>query len=236
MKALFRRLVNKAFLDNSRMAYAQAGEDLILAYLFHRLGIEKPSYLDIGANHPCLNSNTYYFYLRGSRGICVEPNPKLCRAFRRRRPADLVLQAGVGPRDLPKAVFYMFGGALDGLSTFSRKEAEYWQEVGMEGRGKIAPEQVIEVPVISINALLARFPSPPDLVSIDVEGLDLDLLQALDFRACRPLCFCVETLGYDGDRREYQREEIGTFLGTQGYTVYAHTHINTIFLDEQRRS
>ena len=65
MKNLFRKLVTKIILPHSQLSYAQSGEDLILAHLFYKLNIAKPTYLDIGANHPSFISNTYFFYLRG---------------------------------------------------------------------------------------------------------------------------------------------------------------------------
>lgn len=42
-------------------SYSQCGEDRILAFIFRSLGIDKPSYLDIGAHHPYMLNNTMYF-------------------------------------------------------------------------------------------------------------------------------------------------------------------------------
>ena len=61
------------------LTYAQFGEDLILANAFALRGIEKPSFLDIGAHHPVHCSNTALLYARGARGVCVEANPNLIK-------------------------------------------------------------------------------------------------------------------------------------------------------------
>jgi len=63
--------------------YAQHGDDLAVLNIFKRLGIEKPSYLDVGAYHPFDLSNTALLYERGSRGIVVEPNMALGNAINR---------------------------------------------------------------------------------------------------------------------------------------------------------
>ena len=42
--------------------FSQAGEDRLVSYLFNSLRIPKPTYLDIGTNHPIIGNNTYYFY------------------------------------------------------------------------------------------------------------------------------------------------------------------------------
>src|SRR6266700_3989274 len=145
MKNLFRKIVNKLLFPHSRLVYAQAGEDIILASLFYRLNIEKPTYLDIGANHPAFISNTYYFYLRGSRGVCIEPNPRLFEKIRKVRPYDNVLNIGIGLDEKAEADFYLFPEHAHGLSTFSKKEAEHWGQTGMKRIGKIQYEKVIKV-------------------------------------------------------------------------------------------
>src|SRR5687767_14108710 len=93
---LIDRLANRVFRRTGKVSYAQCGEDLIVDYVFTALGVQGPTYLDIGANDPVSLSNTYLFYRRRCAGVCVEPNPPLCEAFRRKRPRDHCLNVGVG--------------------------------------------------------------------------------------------------------------------------------------------
>jgi len=65
---------------------SQAGEDLLIRFLFGTLGIERPTYLDIGAYHPWRFSNTALLYVRGSCGINVEAEPDALAAFDKHRP------------------------------------------------------------------------------------------------------------------------------------------------------
>lgn len=234
MKNFYRKFVSKILLPDSKVIYSQAGEDLIISNYLYKLGISQPTYLDIGANHPTYISNTYFFYIRGSKGVCVEPNPVLFRKFKLTRPRDIVLNVGIGHADNIKADFYLFPYSAHGLSTFSKEEAFYWQNIGMEGLGNIYFEKVIEVELQTINSVMKNFDGKsPDIVSIDVEGLDLEILRSLDYEHYHPLVFCVETLGYDDQKREFKRTEILEFLQQKGYSVYADTHINTIFIRNQ---
>ena len=92
---LFRRIRPQV-----KKSYAQCGEDIIMQYVFDALGINAIRYLDIGAHHPSYLSNTCFFYLKGHRGVCVEPNRRLLSAFREHRPGDshrFPLQRAVGP-------------------------------------------------------------------------------------------------------------------------------------------
>ena len=84
--------------------YSQAGEDLIVQSLVYRLNyfftknhkasfnLEELRYLEIGANHPVATSSTYLFYLRGAKGILVEPNPSLANFLRNARPNDEIYE------------------------------------------------------------------------------------------------------------------------------------------------
>jgi FkbM family methyltransferase len=232
MKNLFRKIVNKIVLPQSQLVYAQSGEDIILAQLFYKRNIQNPSYLDIGANHPRYISNTYYFYLRGSRGVCIEPNPVLYKELKKIRPADKILNAGIGMDERSEADFYMFPPEADGLSTFSKKEADYWGEVGMKNVGRIKYEKVIKIPLITINSVIAtHFKNGPDFISLDVEGLDMEILQSLNYSLYSPKVICVETLLYDADQQERKNTGIIDFLISKGYEVYADTHVNTIFIN-----
>jgi FkbM family methyltransferase len=229
MKNLFRKVVNKILLPYSQLTYAQSGEDLILAHLFYKAGIPKPSYLDIGANHPSYISNTYYFYLRGSHGVCIEPNPSLYKQIKKVRPRDVVINKGIGIDSVSEADFYLFPPEADGLSTFSKTEAEYWGKVGMKNVGKIKYKEVIKIPLVSINEIIEKnFDDKPDFISLDVEGLDLAILKSLDYSKFSPKVICVETLLYDDNQLESKNTEIIKFLETKGYSVYADTHVNTI--------
>lgn len=231
MKNLFRKIINKWVLPKSQLTWSQAGEDILLANLFYKLDIAKPTYLDIGANHPSYISNTFYFYIRGSKGVCIEPNPGLYNRYKKARPRDTVLNIGIGMDAQTEADFYVFPEHAHGLGTFSKKEAEYWKDTGMKKVGKIAYERVIRMPLRPINDVLAEyFPKAPDLVSLDVEGLDLAILHSLDFNKYRPIAFCVETLYYDDQQREHKNEDIIRFMESKGYSVYADTFINTLFL------
>ena len=87
---------NKVF----NRSYSQCGEDLLVQYIFNLRGIQKPSYIDIGANHPYFLSNTALFYEKGSRGINIEANPQLAENFKTHRPEDINLNIGIDSIDM----------------------------------------------------------------------------------------------------------------------------------------
>ena len=72
-------------------SYSQRFEDLYLGCCFpdKRDGF----YIDIGAGHPVYDNVSFASYLRGWRGIAVEPNPWLSQLAHGVRPRDKNIQA-----------------------------------------------------------------------------------------------------------------------------------------------
>ena len=208
-------------------SYSQAGEDKILDFLFSSKKITLPSYLDIGVFYPTSISNTHLFYTRGSRGVCVEADPTLIPIIKKARSEDKVINVGVGVNNSSGAEFYVFNDK--GLSTFDKKEAEY-----REGFGTFKIEKVCTIPMQPINSILKEnFDTYPDFLSIDIEGLDLEVLKTLDFNTFKIPVICVETCVYSENHIKPKDNRIVDFIITKGYFVYADTYINTIFVNKK---
>jgi len=218
------RQLQRNHSENFKISYSQCGEDLILRQLLTVLGISKVRYLDVGAHHPSYLSNTYLFYENGGNGVCVEPDPTLFKEFGKKRPRDTHLNCGVGI--VPgEADFFVMSTST--LNTFSKEEAERYQSYGRQRIMK-----TIRIKLETINDIIRQnFEKSPNLVSLDVEGLDYLILQNFDFDKYRPEVFCLETLSYTEDKSERKLTEIVDLMHSNGYTTYADTYINTIFVD-----
>jgi FkbM family methyltransferase len=207
-----------------KKSYAQCGEDLIMRHIFNALQITTPTYLDIGAHHPSYLNNTKVFYDEGARGVNIEPDPSLIAAFHKRRPRDLNLNVGVGgcSGTLP---FYIM--STQTLNTFSEVEAK-----AVSREGKVAIEKVIDIPVVTVNDVIKdHFSRPPDIISLDVEGMDLAILRSLDFANYRPKVLCVETITFSDHRQGRKIPEIAEIMRDNRYFAYADTNVNTLFVD-----
>ena len=207
-----------------RKSWSQCGEDLILRYLFDLLGIARPSYIDIGAHHPWYYNNTYLFYRQGARGVNVEPDPSLHAALRRGRRHDINLNIGIGPQ-AAELDFYVMSQRT--LNTFSTIEANKYVE--QHGLSVVETRRIaVQTFAQTVDAHLGR---TPDLVSLDVEGLDLDILRSIDFASYRPQVWCLETLSYAaGDGSGIKSPEIHALMLENGYMLYADTYINSIYV------
>lgn len=210
--------------DGRQVAYAQQGEDLMLMQALSMLGITKPRYLDIGAFHPTIGSNTYLAYLAGGQGVLVEPNPPMAKMLLEVRPRDVVVNAGVGVGEAASAPYYLIRDRPQ-LNTFSKPQVDRYLAQGR------ALENTLDMKLVSIDSLLREhFTKGLDLLSIDVEGLDLQILESMTAEHIRATVVCVETAVFDSTALVRPAIEL---LRSRGYAVRGGSMINTMFVDER---
>lgn len=208
-----------------KVSFSQCGEDLIVDYIFNLRGVTQPSYIDIGANHPFYLSNTALFYKKGCRGINIEANPNLMENFLRFRGQDLNLNYGVGIVDEEILDFFILNDPT--LSTFSKSEAK-----SLEKTGKYSIVETKEIKTYTLSSLLTRYCKSglPDFLSIDVEGLDFDILKTIDFSLFKPKVICIESHDYSVIGAGKRREELINYIIDNNYHEYADTGLNSIFV------
>jgi FkbM family methyltransferase len=206
-----------------KKSYSQCGEDLIIKYIFDLRGIERPSYIDIGANDPFFLSNTALFYELGSRGVNIEANPDLFKNFKEQREGDINLNVGVGVEE-GELDFYIMSDNT--LSTFSYGEYVKMLEFG-KTLNRIQRIKVIELQKIIDNYSKGIF---PDIMTIDVEGMDFSILELINYEISSPKVVCVEAAEYSPIGAGKRRSELVDFLVSKGYYEYANTNLNAIMV------
>lgn len=196
--------------------YAQNGEDLMILNLFDLLDVPVPSYLDLGAHHPVILSNTKALYDRGSHGVNVEANPNLIESFKLYRPDDINLNLGVGPV-AGEATFYMYSDT-SGRNTFSADEVA--GQVGL-----LTVKRELPLPIATVNDIVRDHCSGdfPQFLSCDLEGLDFGVLSGADFVSSSPMIICVET-------RRDNTKRMAAMLERKGFTVYCRMGENLLFV------
>ena len=224
IKNFLKRLISCATWDQwSSRSWSQEGEDQILRRIFERQ--QTGFYVDIGAHHPMRFSNTYLFYKRGWKGINIDAMPGSMESFRRYRPRDLNLELGIASEGQQLDYFVFNEPALNGFS----KELS---ENRSDGSLNYKIQEVIKVRVVPLSSVLDRHLPPGqhiNFMSIDVEGLDLEVLRSNDWSKFRPSIVLAEVLG--SSLHEIEQSEIGQLMSSVGYELYAKC-MNTVFFKE----
>jgi FkbM family methyltransferase len=213
--------IENKFLKSS---YSQSGEDLIIQYIFNVLGIEKPSFIDIGAHHPFYMNNTAIFSLKGSKGINIEPDPSLFQLFPIHRANNLNLNIGISDKN-GEEDFYIISTPT--LNTFSHETAISYEK---EGNFKIVKTQKIKT--FTLNHILNEYCEGvfPDFLSVDAEGIDELIIHSIDFEKNAPIVICVETLSFSNSGNGVKSTKLIEYIESKGYLLYADTNINSIFV------
>ena len=199
-------------------SYAQNGEDLILDWY---LGEKQTGfYVDVGAHHPKRYSNTYRLYRRGWRGINIDANPGSMRMFRRLRPRDINVEAAVNSVS-QELTFHIF--KEPGLNTFDKNLAS--RHIG-EGRSLIKKVGIVTVPLAKLLDQYLPHNTSIDLLTIDVEGLDYDVLMSNDWDRYVPSYVLIECIGLSS-LDEISSNEVTKFLSKYNYSSVAKT-IHTV--------
>lgn len=212
--------------QKGKLSYSQCGEDIIVDFLRQQIGLTSFFYLDIGANDASHLNNTFYFYVNKNSGVCVEPDPVLFRDLQKRRRRDLCLNVGIGTNENTVSDFYVMSERT--LNTFSKDTAHRIADEGF-----IRIEDVVQIPLITFDQLVSDLDQTPNFVSLDVEGLEFEILNSINFQKYRPEIFCIETLTFSQKEKGRKIDEVITYMKDNGYLLYADTYINSIFVDDQ---
>ena len=188
-------------------------EDLILDSYFHR---SDGFYIDIGANDPVNLSNTYRFYRKGWRGIAIEPNPHLHAKALKKRPRDINLNVGIAPEET-KLRFYE--AKIHATSSFLPDRVPQDKLV-----------RTIDVPCYRLSTIIEKYaPNEQiDFMTVDTEGMDLEVLKTFPWDKKRPTIVLVET----GENKKPILEAMQSW----GYTFYYYSGVNSFFMEKDHFS
>lgn len=200
---------------------SQHGEDELIASLVP--DDCEPVFVDVGANDGISWSNSYNFAQAGFRLLLVEPMPiyaARCALHHRDNP-NVFIEPYAISKDLGAATFYVHLDAATDLLA-----------MGSSLRREVVPTDdmaELTVPTAPLSFLLDkhRVPARYAVLSIDAEGMDLQVLETAGLDQRRPQVICVESGLEEGPIRD--------FLGAQDYRLVAKLgEVNDVFVDVRR--
>lgn len=207
----------------STKSYSQEGEDMILRRLFEKQNTG--FYIDVGAHHPKRFSNTYFFYKKGWSGINIDAMPNSMALFNRIRPRDINIEKPISNTQDTLTYFMFNEPALNGFSK------ELSEKRNTKGRYFIKSQ--IDIQTDTLNHILdSHLPALQeiDFLSIDVEGLDFQVLQSNCFSKYKPKVILIEILSSRLD--EVVTDPISVFLKQYNYSIYAKAVNTVIYIDD----
>ncbi len=219
------RGIRDLYLDGYALkSYSQEGEDIILRNIF---GNQKAGfYVDVGAHHPMRFSNTYFFYKQGWMGINIEAMPGSMKLFEKFRPRDINMEVPIYSENkvLP---YYIFNEPA--LNGFDRSLSEE--------RGRLYDNyhviEIIDLKTKKLSQILDEYlpkNQQIDFLSIDVEGLDMEVLKSNDWKRYLPKVVLIEV--FKSSLSILESSDIVLFLKSYNYEVYAKA-VNTVIFKQR---
>ena len=197
--------------------FSETGEDIVLNQFIDR---SPGKFVDVGAHHPITGSNTFGLYIKGWSGIAVEPQTKfnlLWKVFRRR---DLLINSPVSSK--LEVVFHYFTNTL--LNTINSKVANIH---------KSDNKWLNSVPMkaISLHSILPFELSPLEnfVLSIDIEGAELEALSTIDWKVQKPRLILVESW----EKPWIRGNETNAFLSKKHYKLEAYTGLTSVYVAQE---
>lgn len=192
--------------------FSQYGQDKWVAEVLFP-GLKEGVFVDIGANDGVFLSNTYALERMGWTGLAIEPIPSVYGKLSKNRSCQMV-NGCIAPED-GKKIFRsihgyseMLSGLVDEYDPCHLERIE--RELSVHG----GTYEDIEVNCYNFNDLLDRHSiSYIDYLNIDVEGVELKILQSIDFDRIH--------IKFMGVENNYKDCKIPDFLASKGFEFHS---------------
>lgn len=180
------------------MDYSQHGEEqVILDYFGEFVG----TLLDIGANDGLTFSNSRALLEKGWYGVLVEPSEKAFKMLEKNcgHFHAQLHNVAVGEH-IGEAPFYESGPLVTDadhslVSSMKEVETERWKKKSKDS-DPIVEFTKTTVPVIDFDTLIKNSTCTSfEFITIDVEGMEVEILRQIDFKACGCRMICIEYNG-----------------------------------------
>lgn len=174
------------------------------------------SYVDIGAGTPIWGSNTYFFYKKGWHGITVDPIEFNINLHKIVRPRDQKYQALVSSKSSQIEFHELIPWEL------STTDESIVSSRIKNGATIFRKHKISTIPLSQIYNVhpLKR----PAILSVDVEGAEMEVLLSNDWNKYNPDLICIEELNNPLDK-----SKIRDFLKTHNYSLIVYNGVSSIY-------
>jgi dTDP-4-dehydrorhamnose reductase len=210
----------KTFLPYHKNSYSFEGADLIAASLLRN--VSQGTFIDVGANHPIIQNNTYYFYQKGWCGLAIDGNEHFELLWKDNRPRDIFI-TGLVSNFTKEVDFSIYPDKT--LSTMDSSSIQRYEERYDKGEAS-----KIRITTTTLYELLNTHYKDKEihLLSIDIEGEELNCLIGANLEYWKPGVIVIETKNLS--LCNISANKIVDYLTSFGYRLIAKTPLDAFFI------
>jgi FkbM family methyltransferase len=173
--------------------------------------VTKGTFVDVGANDPFIESQSYHLEQLGWHGLLVEPLPNMCELLRQNRTGVVVPYACSSKENHKKILPLISFGVCSTL------------ESKLIHTNKVK-QDVIYIETRTLDSILEEnnIEEGFDLLSIDVEGHEIELFKGFDIKKWQPKLVLLEDHVTKQDKHK--------FMTSNGYQFLLRTGLNTWYV------
>tara|TARA_B100000963_G_scaffold254115_1_gene222703 strand:+ start:11745 stop:12452 length:708 start_codon:yes stop_codon:yes gene_type:complete len=196
-----------------KISYSLNAVDLIIDYIFKDK--DKGTYIDIGAQHPISNNNTYLLFKKGWKGVNIDLDKKNIDLFNISRPNDINLNYAISDKEEEAELFFYHDSSP--INTLN-KEVQKYQKANIK--------EIKKIKTFSLNSVLKKinFRDKIDYMNIDVEGFEEKVLAGFDLNKYKPNVISVEYLDLKMKKLEFKNNNIHNILNSDIYKLFTNNN------------
>ena len=187
--------------------YSFGGIDIIVDYIFKDK--KNGRYIDVGCQHPVSNNNTYLLNKKGWRGINIDLDNENIKLFNYARSGDFNFNGAISSKEEERDLFFYHDKSP--INTLDKKVSEH---------RKAKVKEVKQIKTTTLNSVIEKsfFKNDKfDFLSIDVEGLELEVLKGFDLKKYSPTVIVIEYLDLSTKMLEIKNLNIDNVLNSELY-------------------
>ena len=192
-----------------KISYSFNAVDLIINYIFKDQNTG--TYVDIGAQHPISNNNTYLLFKRGWSGVNIDLDKKNIDLFNISRPKDINLNFAISDKQQEVELYFYHDASP--INTLNKQVADFQ---------KASVKSVKRINSYTLNNILEKidFKKKIDYMNIDVEGYEEKVLSGFDINRYRPNVISVEFLDLKMNELEIKNNNIDRLIDSNLYKYF----------------
>lgn len=209
-----------------KISYSGGAIDLIIEHYFRNKA--KGIYIDVGAYHPVMGSNTFKLFNKGWSGINIDLDFHTIDILNNFRPNDENIIAAVSDKIEKKKLYFHHNRSA--INTLEKSKG---------GKSK----EIREVTTNTLNNIIENSKYKDleiDFISIDVEGHEMKVVKGFDLEKYSPKIVVIEYQDLDMKKEEFHNQNIEKIIKSniynhmisRNYALVNWLHADLVFINK----